>query len=205
MAPRPRSLPALGLVLLVVAPLLVASEAAAADACAAPGARAALPDLDDCLATPDRGSCARLEMWGSLVHANVDPSCVGLVLPAIPGMRASCVEREMHPEDGTPACCADACCDGQPCCQPPEPCCGEPEPCCREPACCTTPECCRGNTHCLLAVMVGRVRERVGAEAAGHGVCVDVGQHDNGSVYANADPAQPCTKPPSQERVTILP
>lgn len=90
------------------------------------------------------------------MHASADPECLlGTPLPVVPGMEASCRERETNPDANPEPCCEDPCCEDPQCCQDPgccpdpmsccgDPsCCPDPNHCCQDPSCCTHPSCCK--------------------------------------------------------------
>lgn len=218
MARRSPPVTALGFALLLLVAVLPAAEAQAPEPCHVVEGPPTIT-LEDCSAMPPVKDCKRVEVTGTFVHVMLDPACLGAPgpTPVLPGMEASCAEREMHPESGSTPCCGDApCCDDPSCCAAGSGCCADPSccpgpkccttpDCCRDPSCCRTPQCCGGMPVCVFGAMVRQVRERQGVEVGNRGVCLDVGQHDNGAVYASVDPASPCTQPPSQERISILP
>lgn len=203
--PRPRVLPFLPLLLLLV-------PAGAADATA--------------VTWP--AECVTSEVGMVALHLTADTRCAaGVPLPLVPGLEASCHERREHPENGEePECCASGCCGDRPCCHDPSccqdpgccpdpaACCGDPadpstccydpdccrdpsccgDPmCCREPTCCDDPGCCGGEPSCTARASGWNVRHRVGHEAGGLGVCVDVGQRDTSAPYARLDTTRSCS------------
>ena len=132
-------------------------------------------------ATPDE--CVTTWSWGPLTHVEVDPTCLDVPgveeVPVLPGMEPSCFERELVP-------------------QPAPPCCDEiPGSCCElEDVPCLVASCQPGDLACLVTALVRALRERISQEAAGHGICLDVGQNSDGTPYANVDATRPCTQPP---------
>lgn len=137
--------------------------------------------------------CVETESLPDYQYVRVDPSCVGLPAPVVPGMEASCEERERHPSPEEPPspCCggpspSPGCCAGA---SPPPDCCGT-EPCCRDLSCCPP-----GDLACMVRALRHIVQWRIGQTVAGVGVCIDVGQRADGRPYAAVDASRACTAP----------
>jgi hypothetical protein len=187
--------PALGAAL-VLSLLLAALPLAQAD-----GSDDCLGDVCASTANHPPGSCVYTEQSPE-VYVAVDPTaCAGVPLPVLPGMEASCAERERHPSPDEPRCCEDGTPE-PPCCGMDEPCCEHPScchapGCCNRPACCQDIACCQGDLGCLVRVARALARYRIGQELIlGLGVCVDFGQRTNGTPYASVDTSRSCVRPP---------